>query len=242
MATDYTISWILPFVRESLREHSEFTFDNYIDRLWQVLEKASVPGIVRHQAVRVPYTGTTYDSSQASYQLRYVATEAFFYLIHNGLVMPGPSTNTPGFPQAGRFYLTSRGTAWAANTEPPPEDFNGYMKLLRNLVPNLDAVIVQYVSEGLGALVRSSYFAAAVMVGAAAEKAIYLLAESMVDAFKDATKQAKLKKLLGERRLQSLFLFLEKTIKEAHANKAIPYAVAEGTSPHLISLIEAIRV
>jgi len=156
--------------------------------------------------------------------------------------MPGAPTNTQGFPNPGRFYLTARGIAWAASTEAMPEDFNGYMQLLRKLVPNLDPVIEQYVSEGLSSFVRGTYFAAAVMIGAASEKMIYLLAESMLDALGDASQHKKLKELLEGRSLKQLFRFVDKHIAEALKNKIIPYDVAESASPHITSLIEAIRV
>jgi hypothetical protein len=237
---DYSLGWILPFVRESLRGRSEFSFDNYIDVLWQVLEKTDVPGIEKTSPLR-GYTGTSYDFVQAPHQLRVVATEAFYYLIHNGFAVPGAPTNTPGFPSQGRYFMTSRGQSWVSSAEPMPEDFNGYMKLLRQLVPGLDPVIEQYISEGLSSFARGTYFAAAVMIGAASEKAIYLLAESMLNVFSDGAQRAKLEKLMGERTLNPLLRFVEKAIVEAQASH-IPYSVSEGASRHLMSLIEAIRV
>jgi hypothetical protein len=241
MATDYTLSWILPFVRESLRGRGNFNFDHFIDGLWTVLEKTGVPGIVRHPPHR-GYSGTAFDSTQAPHQLRAVAAESFYYLIQNGFVIPGPPTNNPGFPAPGMLYLTSSGLAWAASAEPLPEDYNGYLKLLRGLVRNVDSVTEQYVSEGLSSFVRGTYFAAAVMIGAAAEKEIYLLAESMVNALKDSKQQKKLTELLDGRSLRSLFRFVDDEITQASKNKTLPYSVAESAVPHLMSLIEAIRV
>lgn len=242
MATqNYTLPWILPFVRESLRGRGNYSFDNFIDGLWPFLASAGVPGIEKYPPHR-GYSGTTYDFAQAPPEVRNVATEAFYYLIHAGLVIPGAPTNAQGFPQQGRYYLTARGTAWADNSGPVPEDFDGYLQLLRKLVPNLDSVIEQYISEGLSSFVRGTFFAAAVMIGAASEKAVYLLAESMANAFKDIKQQKSLKELLDARGLNRLFQFVDKHIAEAHKHRTIPYDVVEGAGPHLMSLIEAIRV
>lgn len=240
MATEYTLSWILPFVRESLRSRGNFGFDGYVDGLWSVLEKVGVPKIEKRSTL-AGYTGTNFDFSQAPYDLRVVATEAFYYLIRTGLVMPGAPTNRPGFPTQGTFYITARGLSWAVGDEPVPEESVEYLKLLRRLVPTLDSVIEQYISEGLSSFIRETYFAAAVMVGAASEKAIYLLAESMLNAFKDSSRRVDLEKLLEKRRLNSLLSFVDATIAEAHKKDAIPYAVAEGASRHLMSLFESIR-
>ena len=51
-------------------------------------------------------------------------------------------------------------------------------------MPSMDDVVEQYVTEALIAFERQAYFAAAVMLGAASEKALYILAEAMVDALK----------------------------------------------------------
>jgi hypothetical protein len=241
MQTDYTLSWVLPFVRESLRGRGNFSFDEFMDSLWQVFENTSLLGIFRHQT----NFGQTYDMSKSPATMRFAAQEAFFYLIQNGFVLPGAPSNmaaNSGFTPLGRFSMTARGVEWAAGTEPLPEDLRGYMNLVRNLVPNVDPVIAEYVSQGLDAFGRGALFAAAVMIGAAAEKAVYLLAESMVDALKEPTRQARLQKLLAERKLMSLFRFVEHTIDDASTRKTIPYSVTEGSSPHLMSLIEAIRV
>jgi hypothetical protein len=61
---------------------------------------------------------------------------------------------------------------------------------------SVDAVIRQYVSEALNTYIRGTFFASAVMIGAASEKAIYMVAESLVPALQDVVKQETLKKRL----------------------------------------------
>jgi hypothetical protein len=238
MATTYTLSWVLPYVRESLRGRSNFNFENYVDGLLSVLERAGVAAIEK----RSPVAGrsTVYDLSAAPYDLLFAATEAFNFLIRNGFVIPCAPVRIQGFPNAAPFYTTPSGQLWAEGVEPTPEESGDYIKLLRRLVPALDPIIEQYVSEGLSSFVRGTYFAAAVMIGAASEKAIYLLAESILGALKDASQRAKLEKLLEMRRLNSLVSFVEDTI--AQSIGTIPYAVAEGASRHLLSVIESIRI
>jgi hypothetical protein len=239
MTPDYSLSWILPFVRQSLQGRGNFSYDNFIWGLWPELEKAGVPGIVKTPPERM-YSNQPYDYSQAPHQLRFVTAEAFYYLLHNGFIIPEPPQSLPGSLNQGRYVLTARGLEWAASVEPLPEDASGYMKVLRSLVPNLDAVIEQYVVEGLSSFERRTFFAAAVMVGASAEKAIYLLADSMVGAIKDTTRQEKFRKIIEQRRLSALLDSIEKIIKDAH--KIIPYPIFDGAVSHLMSLFEAIRV
>ena len=241
MATENTLSWILPFVRESLRGRSNFSFDQYADGLWAILEKAHVPG-VQKRAPSAGFTGFNYDFAQTSPQLRDLATEAFFYLVHNGFIVPDAPSSSSLFRGSAPYRVSARGLEWASGGDPLPEDYDGYLALLHALVPNLGPVIDQYVSEGLSSFVRGTYFAAAVMMGAASEKAVYLLAESMLDGFRDPGQRARLTKLLEQRKFNSLFSFVEDAIAQGHSTGAIPYEVAEGSSRHLLSLLESIRV
>jgi hypothetical protein len=237
---EYNLVWIFPYVRESLRDRGNMNFDSYVDALFGVLERVNVPTIQRW-----PYpnsSGTTYNYDAANPNIREATTEAFYYLERQGFIVRPAPTHHGAFVGHGIYRITCRGREWAKGVEPLPEDYNGYIRTLSELVPNFDGTIREYVSEGLVSFGHGTYFAAAVMVGAASEKAIYLLAESMLESFKDVAQQAKLKKLLGERSVNRLLSFVEKTILDAHDGGIIPYSVMEGTTRHLMSLLESIRV
>ncbi len=237
----YTIPWILPFVRQALRGTGDLEYKNYLYALWAVLEKAQVPGIVRTPPEQM-YSGQAFRFDQAPHDLQLLATEAFFYLFHNGYITPGPPDAYLNHPVLHRYYVTESGRAWFNGAEPFPEEAAGYMDFLRQLVPTMDSVIEQYVVEALTAFERRAYFAAAVMLGAASEKAIYLLAESMLDAFTDARKRSRLQSTLERRRLLELFDPARDSVQNASNARVLPYAQFEGSTTHLMSLFEAIRV
>ena len=228
-------------MREALRPMSNFNFEPFINELWRVLENAKVEGIVRKSPTQ-GFDGTNYQFTQAPQPLLFAAVEGFSYLLNTGYIMRGIQTNIQGFPNFA-FYKTTRGEAWAASAGPVPEDVDGYLNLLRKLVPVLDPVMEQYVTEGLKAYERGTYFASAVMVGAASEKGVYLLGESMRKVFKDVGQTAALERLINSRSMNSLFGFIQNVIAQGQQPpRVIPYSVTEGASPHLVSLIEAIRV
>lgn len=186
--SDYSLAWILPFVRESLRGRGNFSYDNFVWGLWPVLERSGVSGIVKTPPERM-FSNQPYVYEQAPYEVKRATTEAFYHLFHNGFIIPQPPQTLPGSPSEVTYHLTPRGLEWAASIAPLPEDVDGYMSLLGRLVPNLDSVIEQYIREGLSSFERRNYFAAAVMIGAAAEKAVYLLAESVLRALTDVKRQ-----------------------------------------------------
>src|SRR5713101_1091816 len=131
MATtpDYSLSWILPFVRQSLRGRGNFSYENFVWGLWPELENAGIPGIVKTPPERM-YTLQPYDYAAAPYQLRIAVAEAFCYLLHNGFTIPEPPNNPPLNLNQASYMLTQRGLDWAAGVDPLPEDVGGYLSLL----------------------------------------------------------------------------------------------------------------
>jgi hypothetical protein len=239
MPTQYDLSWILPYVRESLRGRSNFNFDEFADGVFAVLEKAGAGKGIEKRHPSMGYTGYAYNFEAADHGIRLALTEAFYYLEQNRFILRPPPTNAPAFTLSSQCQITERGQEWTNGVEPLPEDYNGYMK---QFDASTDSVVRQYISEALNTFIRGTYFASAVMIGAASEKAIYLLADSLVTAFRDATKQATLTRRISERKLERLFKFIEDTVVEAHHNGTIPYNVMEGTTRHLLSLFEYIKV
>lgn len=237
----FTISWILPFVRQALKGVGDFRYRDYIYRLWPVLENAQVKGVIRTPPEQ-NFSNQPFRFDQAPRDLQLAATEAFFYLFRNGYITPAPPDVHLNHPALDRYFVTERGQAWFNGAEPFPEEAAGYVNFLRQIVPNMDDVIEQYVKEALTAFERQAYFAAAVMLGAASEKALYLLAESMLDAFADAKKRNRLQSTLDRRKLLELFDLVRDSIDDASRAKALPYTQFEGSTTYLMSLFEAIRV
>jgi hypothetical protein len=234
----YTLPWILPFVRQAMKPMGNLDYRTFYANLWMELEKAQVPGVVRPQFP----AQEAFEYNQASHELRAVANEAFFYLFRNGYMTPEPSGGPLNHPNFNRYTITKRGSEWFSGSEPFPEEADGYMKFLHQLIQPLDPVIEQYVVEALTAFERRAYFAAAVMLGAASEKAIYLLADSISTALIDVNKQRKLRSVLDSRGLLKLLELVKDTIEFANAAKTLPYPQFESSVTHLMSMFEAIRV
>lgn len=81
------------------------------------------------------------------------------------------------------------------------------------------------------------------MVGAASEKAVYLLGTSLLNALKPSSRRTKLETALSKRQLFALLDYLRNTIEDlsSTSSPAVPYSTSEGASAHLSSLFEAIR-
>jgi hypothetical protein len=236
MSYEYSLAMMLPFARAAIRPISNFEIRNFMDALFTELEKAEVPGVVRQNPPNGQYQ---YNYGLVCPEaLRRAASEVFFYLVHHGYILPEPQSFPITFNEL-RYWKTPRGATWAEGAEPIPEDVSGYMLRLSSVIPSLDAVIIQYIQEGLGSFARGSFFSAAVMIGAASEKEIYLLAESLAGALKDPAAQAKLTKQVNSGR--SLYQLLEMIRKHLDACIRLR-GEFDGALAHLSSLFEAIRV
>ena len=138
--------------------------------------------------------------------------------------------------------LTEFGQSVAEQTSPTYYDPEGYVAKLSSLTPKLDSVIKQYVLEGLHCFRQRLFFAAAVMFGAAVEKAILLLLESIANAEADQKKSQKLIKLLNRPNLSEIFSAIQSRLDTLKKAKTIPYSIHQSSTEHLLSLFEMIRV
>jgi hypothetical protein len=237
------VGQVLQLVRASFNEQmGDLSYQVFLQRLWRELEAINDPGVVKplpHQN----YSNQPYLYEQAPFDLQAAAIEGFSCLLNTGYVCPKPTGEFRSFPGSEWYRWTERGLQWVKGAEPVPEEAAGYMKFLREHVPTLDDVIKQYILEALTAFNRDAYFASTVMVGAASEKAVYLLGTSLLAALKVSRRRTTLEGLLSRRQLFLLLDFIRKTIEDYSSGSAapIPYSASEGASAHLASLFEAIR-
>jgi len=166
--------------------------------------------------------------------------EIIWDLVLERVVTPGADWENQGFPP--HFRLTEFGKDYISQSAPHYYDPQGYMEFLRNIVQNLDPVIEQYIFESLNCYRRQLFFASAVMIGAAAEKAILLLLQAITDSMSNPSKKKKAVQLLDRPNLPEIFDTIRKTIDPLIKAKTIPYSVHQGCTEHLMSLFEMIRV
>ncbi|MGB8957948.1 MAG: hypothetical protein WCC00_02930 [Candidatus Aminicenantales bacterium] len=142
------------------------------------------------------------------------------------------------------YVLTEYGQAWIQREDDPiPEDRIGYISYLRGAITKIDAVIIQYISEALNTYKADCYFASAVMLGAAAEKLLYLLADSIINSIQDAKTKADLSKSMKFRDLSALRAKVIKILSLDNLKQSrIPYEVHEDSSEAFFSILNAIRV
>jgi hypothetical protein len=239
---EYTLSSLLPFVRAGLRQvRSSFTFTAFVSATWRELEKSGAP--VRRFR---PYAENNPDNIEFSHNddpddLRQSAIEAWLYLQRRGFAIP-TSRMFPMVVDDSRLELTKRGREWVDAQEPIPELPAEYLNALQRMVPALDEVVREYVVEGLGSFEHDRFRAAAVMIGAASEKALYMLAEKMLDAISTPKWKENFNTALKRRDLAELFERMKDALRHANNLPGRPFEIFDGGHDHLVSLIRAVQV
>ncbi len=165
--------------------------------------------------------------------------EGYYQLLTLGYIVSLPQGNQA--PNPNFLNITERGKQWVSFAGPVPEDADGFLVALNTLIQTLDPVVKQYVAEAVVTYNRQAWFAAAVMVGAASEKVVYMLADALLNVTGGKDQRA-LEKTIKERNIPNLFEQLNKVLTSHIESDSLPYEIHEGSEPHLMSLFEAIRV
>jgi hypothetical protein len=237
-----TLSSILPFVRSGLRRvRPSFTLTEFANATWTELEKSGA----RVRRLR-QYEPNNPDNPEFAHHedpdsLKQSAVEAWLYLQRRGFAIP-PSRNFPSTLDDSRLELTKRGREWVDGRDPIPELPAEYLTALQKMVPNLDEVVREYVVEGLGSFEHDRFRAASVMIGAASEKALYMLAEKMLDAISTPKWKEKFSTALKRRDLTELFDQMRNVLEQANRVPGRPFEIFDGGQDYLVSLIKAVQV
>ena len=139
------------------------------------------------------------------------------------------------------FHVTPFGRQYLEQMVPHFLDPDGYVNFLKALVPDVDSVVLQYTQESARAFRAQLWFASAVMLGAASERTVLLLLEAIRDRTQNHEK-GKLTKLLDQPRLGEIFKVIQARVTTEIKAGTLPYSVHQGSTEHLLSLSEMIRV
>jgi hypothetical protein len=123
----YTLEWILPLVRASLRNrepYNEFRFSDYVQDLWLVFERVNVEGTKRKTPQMGTGDGVSFIVIETPPMIRLLVVEAFNYLRSTGIVAETINeTNIHGLrAEKWPYFLTRRGADWADANKLMPED------------------------------------------------------------------------------------------------------------------------
>lgn len=232
---------VLKYLRESLKELKAGSHSGLVNKALYKLVEAKIIEAPSNSTPHIEYYNYICHRDK---KLEALIVECYTHLIIQGVIIPEPTTPRYGSHDSwGCYIITEYGELWANSEEEPiPEDKDGFIKFLKNNIPSVDDVIIQYVSEALNTFNGNYFFASAVMLGAAAEKVVYLLSEAIKKSATQQKLENKITEALEHRRLFDLFELVSDTLKGLISQKIIPYSIHEGSNHYIFTLFNAIRV
>lgn len=231
---------ILKYMRESLKESRADSHSKLVNETLKKMVDAGLVDKPRTTNLIEYYNYICHDDEK----LEALIVECYTYLILHGIIIPKPATPQYGTIHSWNSYkITEYGEKWVSSKEEPiPEDINGFLNFIKENISGIDDVVIQYVSEALNTFNGRYFFASAVMLGAAAEKIVYLLSEAIKNATSDNKIEKDITEALERRKLFDLFNLVSDTLEKLIAQKTIPYIIHEGSNHYMLSLFNAIRI
>lgn len=231
---------VLKYMKESLKEIREGSHNTLIIR---TIEKMVDAKLIDKPSTDNPIEHYNYIGHNNK-KLEALIVECYTYLILHEIIIPKPVTPNYGSYGAWNSYkITSYGKKWISSEEKViPEDIDGYINFLKGNVSTIDNVIIQYVNEALKTFNGRYLFASAVMLGAAAEKIIYLLSEAIENSTTDQDLKRKMQSSMKYRKFSNLFNLVSETLDKLIDENKISYNIHEGSNHYLFSLFNAIRI
>lgn len=231
----FTLGVVLAAMRDALKSLAQEDRISFPDLMTSTVKELARAGLAVERDDNFRHV---WERLRDHHPLSFLLIEAHTQLVTFGYLVYWPSTPAP--PNPNWFRLTERGKQWVSTSGPALEDSDGFLAALNALIPTLNPVVKQYIVEAVVTYNRQAWFAAAVMVGAASEKVVYMLAEALL-VKTGGTDRRLLEKAIKERGLRSMFEQINKVLAGHIESRDLPYEIHEGCEPHLLSLFEAIR-
>ena len=154
-----------------------------------------------------------------------------------GILGWGINEHNPGPPF---LKVTRYGKECIDKESPQPYDPDGYLKYLKSEIPDIDDVILMYISESLEAYLRGLMLSSTVMLGVASEKAFLLLFESYTNALRNPEKKKKFAAKLTTPIKQKIDM-LRQEFNVLKKEKQIPKELADDLETQLDGICNFIR-
>lgn len=128
----------------------------------------------------------------------------------------------------------------AINSNPPaPNDSTGYLKRIKNEVPQLNSIIEIYLIESVRTYNINQLLSSTITLGCASEKALLVLIETFKQTFKDSSKKTVFSKKVDDKFIKTQFDEFNKAIQQILIQ--LPYELRENYTNTLAGVFQMIR-
>jgi hypothetical protein len=238
---EQTRQLVLEFLRSKPKNRLEekTNFENVVSG---VLSAAQDRGLYSkryrggHQYGSGPLDHLPYEEQEAFSQR---VREIMWQLTLQGIIIPGLDSMNPNWPF---FHITEWGRKALASQPPQPYDPDGFIAFFRQEVPTADHVVHDYLVEAVRAYMADCQKAAAVMLGAAHEKAILDLLDQFGRAIVDEPKRERFLRKTERGGIFERFDHLMKSLTTMAESKRLPDGIRQYVKLNLSPAFDIIRL
>lgn len=216
-----------PFVLEALKLENSGQFMSLCRKVNDVVEKHKLGAAYRPDL-----------NSQIPRLYKGLIGEIFWDLIIERIITLGVDESNAEYPW---YRVTEFGRDLLHDENIVLRDVDGYIGALKQLIPEVDSGLLQYMSEGFNCHRQGLYQASIVMMGAGAERLSLLVLESLHEAETDPGRKSKCKKLLDNGSFYKILEHFNYRVNEIINNEILPFSVHEGFGVQGLALIDLIR-
>jgi len=128
----------------------------------------------------------------------------------------------------------------AVNSSPPaPNDSTGYLRRIKDVVPNLDPIIETYLAESIRTYNINQLLSSTITLGCASERAILMLIDKFEQSFKDIAKRTTFSKRIAGKFIKTQFDEVHRAILLILTE--LPYNLRENYATMLPGVFQLIR-
>jgi len=135
--------------------------------------------------------------------------------------------------------LTEYGSQVVNSVEPIPHDPSGYLRRTRELIPNIDPIIIIYLEESLSTYNINALLSSTIALGCASEKALLLLIDSYTNAIEDPNRKERFIIKTNGKMIKHKFEVFSSNITNLIGD--MPTDVSDGLNTVLLGVFEMIR-
>lgn len=159
-------------------------------------------------------------------------------LVTNNILRPGIDRSNCKYPWLG---LTEYGKKCIEEENLLPFDPEGYIKEVKDQIPNIDDVVLTYLSESISTYNRNCLLSSTITLGAASERAMLLLIDAFVDSVQDSEKKERLQRKMEK----NLFIYSKYKIfmeEFDKIKKTLPDDLKKNVETYLEGIFGFIRI
>ncbi len=224
------LSELSPLVLEAFKRSPQTQYLGLCNMVASIaVEKGFVPN---PQGNAIVYGGSFSLSGRDEDRVR----EIIWNLIVERVVTIGMNNSNPAWPW---LSLTEYGLEVVNSTEPVPHDPTGYLKRIKDTIPNIDPIILVYLEESLYTYNINALLSSTIALGCASEKALLLLIDSYANAIQDAGRKTKFINDTKGRMIKRQFEEFSKCLTNLIGN--MPSNISDGLNTVLLGVFEMIR-